>query len=286
MARTRGNRINRSRSADIVLYVFLILAALLMALPLIFAITTSLKPMNEIFLFPPRFFPTHPTLQNYRDLFTLMSSSWVPFTRYLFNTVAITVIGTAGHILFASMCAYPLALYKFPGSKGFFRLVMMALMFSTAVTTVPNYLTMAKLGWVDSYLAIVVPYFAAPLGLFLMKPFIEQNVPQSLVESARIDGFTSWQIYWHLVMPLVKPAWLTLIVFSVQNLWSTGDTMYIYSEQLKTLNFAMSQIVGGGIARAGVGTAVAVVMMAIPVLVFVVTQSNVVETMSTSGMKE
>jgi ABC-type glycerol-3-phosphate transport system permease component len=184
------------------------------------------------------------------------------------------------------MCAYPLALKKFPGGKGFFNLILLALMFSGAVTTVPNYMTMAKLGWVDTYWPVIAPYLASPLGLFLMKPFIEQNVPISLIESAQTEGVSEWQIFWRIVMPLVKPAWLTLIVFSVQNLWSMGNSMYIYDEQLKTLNFAMSQIVSGGIARAGVGSAVSVIMMSVPIAVFVIAQTNVVETMATSGIKE
>ncbi|MDR1640694.1 MAG: carbohydrate ABC transporter permease [Clostridiales bacterium] len=281
-----GKRLNRSVQVDIAIIVVLCVFAAFMVMPLIFAIASSFKPMSEIFIFPPKFFPMKPTFQNYRDLFSLMSNSWVPFSRYGFNTIFITLAGTAGHIVFASMCAYPLALKKFPGGKGFFNLILLALMFSGAVTTVPNYMTMAKLGWVDTYWPVIAPYLASPLGLFLMKPFIEQNVPISLIESAQTEGVSEWQIFWRIVMPLVKPAWLTLIVFSVQNLWSMGNSMYIYDEQLKTLNFAMSQIVSGGIARAGVGSAVSVIMMSVPIAVFVIAQTNVVETMATSGIKE
>ncbi|GHV38535.1 ABC transporter permease [Clostridia bacterium] len=286
MAKTRGRRLNRSVQVDVVIIAVLCIFAAAMALPLVFAISGSFKPMNEVFIFPPKFFPMKPTMQNYRDLFALMANSWVPFSRYSFNTVFITLVGTAGHIIFASMCAYPLALRKFPGGKGFFNLILLALMFSGAVTTVPNYMTMAKLGWVDTYWSIITPYLASPLGLFLMKPFIEQNVPISLIESAQTEGVSEWQIFWRIVMPLVKPAWLTLVVFSVQSLWSMGSSMYIYDEQLKTLNFAMSQIVSGGIARAGVGSAVSVIMMSVPIAVFIIAQSNVVETMATSGIKE
>jgi len=271
---------------DITIFIFLAILAGLMVFPLLFAIFHSFKPMSELFIFPPRFLPRNPTFQSYRDLFTLMQDSWVPFTRYLFNTAFITLVGTAGHIFLASLCAYPLALYKFPGSKAFFTLILLALMFSATVTTIPNYLIMTRLGWVDSYWAVIIPYFASPLGLFLMKPFIEQNVPMSLVESAKIDGFSDFGIYRYIVMPLIKPAWLTLVVFSVQALWGMGETILIYSEQLKTLNFAMGQIVAGGVARAGVGAAVAVVMMLVPITVFIISQSKVTETMATSGIKE
>lgn len=277
---------NRSFQVDIVIFVFLGLMATIMVLPLVFAISSAFKPMSELFIFPPKFFPLKPTTQNFTDLFNLMANSWVPFSRYIFNTVFITVAGTLGHILFASLCAYALAMYKFPGSKAFYTLILLALMFSGAVTAVPNYLTMSKLGWIDTYKSVIVPYLASPLGLFLMKPFMEQNVPKSLLESAKIDGFKELQIYWYIAMPLVKPAWLTLTLFSVQNLWGMGASSYIYKESLKTLNFAMSQIVTGSIARAGVGSAVSVFMMSIPIIVFIVTQSNVVTTMSTTGIKE
>jgi ABC-type glycerol-3-phosphate transport system permease component len=215
-----------------------------------------------------------------------MAGSWIPFSRYIFNTLLITVLGTLGHIIFASMCAYALANYRLPGGKAFYNLIILALMFSGAVTAIPNYLTMAKIGWLDTYLSLIVPYLASPLGLFLMKPFMEQNVPQSLIESAKIDGMKDFWIFWKIAMPLVKPAWLTLSLFSVQSLWGLGSSTYIYDERLKTLNFAMGQIVSGGISRAGVSSAVSVVMMSLPIIFFIVTQSNVVETMSTSGIKE
>lgn len=286
MMKPKKKRLNRSAAGDTVILIILVILGGMMVLPLVFAISMSFKPINELFIFPPKFFPNQPTIQNYRDLLSLMSNSWVPFTRYLYNTLFITVLGTAGHIVFAAMCAYPLAVYRYPGSKAFYRLVMLALMFSSSVTTIPNYLTMAKLGWVDTHFALIIPYFASPLGLFLIKPFIEQNVPKSLVESAKMDGAKEMRIFWTIVMPLIKPAWLTLIVFSVQSLWSMGNNMYIYTEQLKTLNYAMSQIVAGGISRAGVSAAVAVIMMLVPISVFVITQSNVVETMASSGIKE
>ena len=279
-------RLNRSQGVDISIFVFLCIFAFIMVLPLLFSISSAFKPLNEQFIFPPRFLPMRPTIQNFKDLFNLMSESWIPFSRYVFNTMFITTVGTAGHIIFAALCAYPLAIYKFPGSKAFYTLILLALMFSASVTAIPNYLTMSRIGWVDTYNAIIIPYFSAPLGLFLMKPFIEQNVPISLIESAKVDGVTEWNIFWRIAMPLVKPAWLTLMVFSVQALWGMGPSNFIYSEQLKSLNYAMGQIVSGGIARAGAGAAVSVIMMVVPITVFIITQSKVVETMSTSGIKE
>lgn len=183
-----------------------------MAFPLVFAISSSLKPLDELFLFPPRVFAQNPTLDNFQDLFVTMGKSWVTFSRYIFNTVFITVVGTFGHLIIASMGAFVLAKYDFPGSKLFFNIVVTALMFNGYVTAIPNYLIISKLGWIDTYWAIIIPAFAAPMGLFLMKQFME-GIPMSLVEAAKIDGASQWRIFINIVMPNVKPAWLTLIIF-------------------------------------------------------------------------
>ena len=159
-------------------------------------------------------------------------------------------------------------------------------MFNATVTAIPNYLVMSKLHWIDTYRALIVPVFGSTLGLYLMKQFMEQNVPDALVDAARIDGASTWQTFWHIVMPCVKPGWLTLILLSVQSLWNLGSTTYIFSDELKTLAYALGQITSAGVARAGVGAAVTVVMMSVPVLIFIFCQSNIIETMSTSGMKE
>ena len=138
----------------------------------------------------------------------------------------------------------------------------------------------------DTLWALILPAFSSSLGLYLMKQFMDSMVPYSLLESARLDGAGEFRILFQIVMPIVKPAWLTLIVFSFQNLWNASGGIYIQTESWKTLNYAIGQIITGGIARAGTGAASIVVMMLLPILVFVVTQSNVIETMATSGMKD
>ncbi len=280
-----GKKINRTISGDVLIGLFLLAGGLFMALPLIYALANAFKPLNELWLFPPRFFVRNPTLKNFNDLFVLMSNSLVPFSRYIFNTALITIVGTGGHVIIASLCAYPLAKMKFPGRDIIFGMIILSLMFSAAVTNIPNFMVMSLLGWIDTYFAVIIPAFAAPLGLYLMKQFMEQ-IPDSLLEAARIDGSSEWKLFWGIVMPQVKPAWLTLIIFSVQALWSMGQTVFIYREELKTLSYALGQILAAGIARAGVGAAVTVIMMAVPISVFIVTQSNIIETMSTSGIKE
>jgi ABC-type glycerol-3-phosphate transport system permease component len=241
--------------------------------------------LDELFKFPPTVFPRHPTFDNFRDLFVTMGQSWVPFSRYVFNTVFLTVVGTAGHLLIASMAAYVLAKYDFPGGKLFFRVVVVALMFNGYVTAVPNYLIMCRLHVVDTYWAILLPAFAAPIGLFFMKQFIT-GFPTTLLEAAKIDGASEWRIFSGIVMPNVKPAWLTLIIFSVQSLWNNRASTVIYSESKKMLTYAFQQIQLGGIARTGQGAAVSVIVMTVPILIFILSQSKIMETMSTSGIKD
>ncbi|WP_231637648.1 MULTISPECIES: carbohydrate ABC transporter permease [Bacillales] len=278
--------IKRSFFADFGIYLFLLLFGIFMMLPLVYAISNSIKPLEEIWFFPPRFLVNNPTLDNFRDLLAVMSDSWVPFSRYIFNTVFITAVGTAGHVVIASLCAYVLSKHKFPGKGIMFSTVVLSLMFSGVVTQIPNFIIISSLGWIDSYQSIIVPAFASSLGLYLMKQFMDQMIPDAILESARIDGASEWKIFWTIVMPMVKPAWLTLIIFSMQGLWGIGANHFIQSEELKTLNYALSQILAGGIARTGTGSAAAVLMMIVPIIVFIISQSKIIETMSASGMKE
>ena len=278
-------KLNRSFAVTFLLFILLGLFGAFMALPLIYTINHAFKPLDEIFLFPPRFFVRNPTMNNFYDLVNLIANSWVPFSRYISNTVIIAVIGTVGHVLFASAAAYPLAKYKFPGSKAIFNIVVLSLMFSPHVTAIPNYMIMSRVGWIDNHASLIIPSWAYPLGLFLMKQFMEQ-IPSALLEAAKIDGASEYRIYWQIVMPNVKPAWLTLIILRFPALWGSDGGSFIYSENLKTLNYALGQIIQGGIARAGVGAAVGLILMIVPITLFVISQSSVIQTMATSGIKD
>jgi len=276
---------NRSVAGDIGIYIMLAAVACLMAFPLVFAIGSALKPLDELFRFPPTVFPKHPTMDNFSDLIVTMGQSWVPFSRYITNTVFITFVGTFGHLIIASMAAFVLAKYDFPGGRFFFNVVTTALMFSGYVTGIPNYVIMSKLGMIDTYWALLLPAFAAPIGLFMMKQFME-GLPTALIEAAHIDGANEFRIFWSIVMPNVKPAWLTVIIFSVQSLWNNSASTVIYSEAKKTLVYALQQIQAGGIARTGQMAAVTVVVMAVPILIFILSQSQILETMASSGIKD
>ena len=286
--RTRKHKVvlNRSAGGDAGISVMLIILGAFMFLPMVYVVMQSLKPLDELWMFPPRFFVRKPTFKNYRDLFMLMTTSWVPFSRYIFNTVFTSVTGTVGNLFFSSLAAYAMAKIKFPGGKKMFKTVRMSLMFHSTVTSVTSFIIMSALNWVDTYWALIVPAWATSLGLYLMKQFMETNVSDAVLESARLDGASELYTFWVIAMPMVKPAWLTLIIYSFQDLWNKGASIYIHSEQLKSFNYAIGQIMAGGIKRAGAHAASTVIMMLVPILVFVISQSNIIETMGSSGMKD
>jgi ABC-type glycerol-3-phosphate transport system permease component len=286
--RTRGHRVvlNRSAGGDLGITIMLTIMGLFMFLPMYYVVIQSFKPLDELFMFPPRFYVMRPTLDNFADLFTLMGDSWVPFSRYIFNTVFITIMGTLGNLILASMAAYSLAKLRFPGRKMIFQIIVMSLMFHSTVNQVTHFIILSSFGWIDTYLSIIIPSLASTMGLYLMKQFMESSVPDTVLESARLDGASEFRTYLTIAMPMVKPAWLTLMVECFKSLWNAGASVYIHSEELKTFNYAIGQILSGGIARSGAGAASTVLMMMVPIMVFVFNQSKIVETMGSSGMKD
>ncbi len=286
--RTRGHKVvlNRSAGGDTGITIVLTLLGLFMFLPMYYVVIQSLKPLDELFMFPPRFYVINPTFDNFKDLVTLMGDSWVPFSRYIFNTVFITLCGTAGNLIIASMAAYALAKLRFPGRNAIFQMIVMSLMFHSTVNQVTHFIILSSFGWIDTYLSVIVPSLAGTMGLYLMKQFMESSVPDTVLESARLDGASELRTFLTIAMPMVKPAWLTLIIESFKGLWNMGASVYIHSEELKTFNYAIQQIVTGGIARSGAGAAATVIMMIVPIAVFVLNQSKIIETMGSSGMKD
>ena len=286
--RTRNHKVvlNRSRGGDAGITFVLSILGVFMFLPMLYVVMQSLKPLDELWMFPPRFYVVNPTLSNFTDLFVLMNTSWVPFSRYIFNTVFVSVIGTTGNLFFSSLAAYAMAKIKFPGGKTMFKTVRTSLMFHSTVTGITSFMIMGALGWIDTYWARIIPAWATSMGLYLMKQFMETNVNDSVLESSRLDGAGELRTYWTIAMPMVKPAWLTLIIFSFKDLWNAGASVYIQSEQLKSFNYAIQQVMAGGIKRAGAGAASTVIMMLVPIIVFVISQSNIIETMGSSGMKD
>ena len=283
MSKLRRNKV--AIAGDITTYIMLLLYGAFMALPLIYSVIQAFKPYNELFIFPPRFFARQPTLGNFSQLFDLTSSTWVPFSRYVFNTILNTVVGTVLHIIAAAMCAYPLAKNNFPGKKLIFNVVVWSLLFSGGVLEIPVYLVMSTLGIIDTYFAYWLPEIAVAMGTFLLKQNMSE-IPDAMIEAARIDGAGEWKILWRIAMPAVKPAWLTLAIFAFQRNWNATSSSYIYTETIKTLPTALSQITAtGSVARAGEAYAASVLMLVPPIIFFILAQSSTVKTMAHAGIK-
>ena len=281
----KEKKLNRSMAGNTLLFILMGICGVAMAIPLVMLINNALKPLDELFQFPPKIFVRNPTLENFSDLFILMNDTWVPFSRYMLNTLIITGGGMVGHVIIASLAAYPLAKHNFPGKKILFQMVVLSMMFSWTVTQTPQYIIISWLGINNSYWALILPACAFGMGLYLMKQFMEQ-LPDSLMESARLDGASEYRIFWSIVMPNVKPAWLTLAIFQFQQMWGNTGGTFLRDEQLKPLQYALYQITAGGAARAGAGAAVTFMIAAVPITFFLICQSNVLETMTSSGMKD
>lgn len=280
-----GRTGNRSTKGDILILVFLILTSGFMALPFAYSLIQSLKPIQELFIFPPRFYVRNPTFNNYLSLIQYTSNMGVPFLRYLFNSVFVTVTATFFQIITCSMAAFVLSKGRFKYKKVIFTIIVSTLLFSADVLGIPNFVVVSQLRLINTYFAIILPAIAVPLGAFLMKQFMETNIPDTLIESARIDGATVWAIFWKLVMPLVKPAWLTLIIFSFQQIWTREGLQFIYNESLKVLPTMFRQIIAAGVGRSDLAAAATVLIIIPPIIAFVIAQSRVLETMANSGIK-
>lgn len=274
----------RSTGGDIAVLVILLLFGAFMMLPFIYSVVQSFKPTEEIFVYPPKFFVRNPTTENYRTLSQLTDSLWIPFDRYLVNSIIVTVAGTGANLAFSSMAAFVLAKYDFPGHKWLFKLVVTALLFSGPVTALPQYIIMSKLGLINTLWAIIIPAAGTPLGLFLMKNFMTQ-IPDTMLEAATIDGAGIFTVFYKICMPLVKPAVLTLIIFSFQGLWNSTGGSFIYEEEWKLLPTILSDVAASGIARVGAASAASVLMMIPPCALFILMESRIVETMAFSGIK-
>lgn len=275
--------LNRSVAGDSGITFILVIMGIFMFLPMWYLLVNSLKPLGEMNMTPPRFYVLKPTLKNFMDLFTNINATWVPVSRYIFNTIFISVAATFGCLVFGSMSAYSISKIRFPGYQIIMTLIVYSLMISSTVSGLTNFIIYVQLGWLNTYTISIVPVWASTLGLYLMKNFIDSNVSDEMIEAARIDGATEFFIYLRIVMPLVKPAWLTLIITTFQGVWNSGASGYVWSEQLKTFNSAIQKVIT---VSAGAGAASIVLMMSVPIIMFIVTQSQIVETMASSGMKD
>ena len=275
----------RKIGGSVAIFIFLLLLGLFMVLPIYLAIVMSIKPVEELFIFPPKLYAIEPTLENFGDMFAVLKSNQVPFSRYVFNSIFVTVTVTVAQCVFSSMAAFVLAKCKFPGSKIINSIIVVSLLYQSNVIYIMQYMVMAKLGMINTYWALILPAIASPMGLFLMRQSIGQ-VPDAMIEAAKVDGAGLFRICWQIVMPNQKPALMTLIIFALQAAWNIQGGTVVFDESLKTLPTVVQQAASSGLARAGVAMAAAVFMLVPPIVVFMIAQKNVIETMAHSGIKE
>ena len=284
--RVKSVRVNRSTGGNIAVGFVLVLLGAFFALPLVYAISNSLKPIEEIFIFPPRLLAENPSTENYLTLFTLVTNSLVPFSRYIFNSLFLTVAMIFCNILVSSLAAYPLSKNDFPGKRAIFSAVVTSLLFVSTVTAVPQYIIMSKLKLLNTYFAIILPGMGSTLGVFLIKQFMD-TIPYSLIEATKIDGGNDFTILYRVVMPIIRPAWLTLAISTFQSSWNNSGLGFIFDEHLKLLPSVITEIISGNlISRAGVAAAASVILMVPPIVFFVLSQMRVLETMAYAGIKE
>lgn len=285
--RSQYRKYTRSTAGNIMYFAFLALAGAFSVLPLIYCVVTSFKPLDELLIFPPQlFFVRRPTLSNYIVLPSLLNKLQVPMARYIFNSLFVALVATFLHIIAASLAAFAFSKSKLKCRNWLFLIVQVMLLYSAYTLEVPRYLIFSTMKIIDTYWVYILPAIPSAMGCFLMKQFIDVGVPDALLEAARIDGANVFRVYWQIVMPMVKPSWMTLLLFSFRDMWSIVPSGTIFSEELKTLPQVVSTVTAGGIARTGSSMALTVLLMIPPIIVFLFTQSNVIETMSSSGIKE
>ena len=276
-----GNR----TGGTIAIFLFLLVLGVFMALPIYLAVMMSIKPVHELFVFPPKFYVIDPTLDNFREMFRVLSNMWTPFSRYVFNSVFVTLCVTIAQCVFASMGAFVLAKCHIVGGELLNKIIVVSLLYQSNVIYIMQYIVMAKLHMINTYWALILPSVASPMCLFLMRQSME-TVPNEIIESAKVDGADMFTICWKIVMPNQKPALMTMIIFAFQGAWNIQGGTLVYQESLKTLPTVVQQAANAGLSRAGVAMAAAVLMLVPPIIIFMLAQKHVIETMAHSGIKD
>ena len=291
MAAYKGHQMNPDKfeKSQIKIILLVLPMVLLTALPIVFIIFHAFKPMEELFAFPPKFITTHPTLDNFRNLLKASRSAGIPVSKYIFNSVFITVVVVFGSLLFSTMAAYALSKLRFKGRNTMMQINQIALMFVSCAVMIPRYLIVNKLGMVDTMWSQILPLMALPVGLFLVKQFVDQ-VPDSLIEAAYMDGAKEWQIYTKVIIPLIKPAIATAAILVFQQVWTNleASNYYINDESLKSLAFYMNTLAsaqGNTVAGQGISAAASLIMFLPNLILFCILQRHVMNTMAYSGIK-
>lgn len=274
---------------QIVTMVWLTLLAIFMLMPIVFIINHAFKPISELFLYPPRFWSSQPTLFNFQQLLLKSQATAIPFTRYLFNSVTTTAVTVAGVIFVSSMAAFAFSKLQFIGRHLFFSFTIIALMFAPETVAIPRYLVIANVGIMDTYLVHVLPLLAAPVGVFLMKQFMDQ-IPNELIEAAKIDGARDWVIFVRIALPVCMPAVATVGILAFQGSWAQTETsvLFTHTESMKTLPYYTMTLTNGlanNVVGQGIAAAAGLIMFVPNLVVFLLFQRRVLSTMAHSGIK-
>jgi ABC-type glycerol-3-phosphate transport system permease component len=268
--------------------IILIPVAIFMGLPIVYIFNHAFKPLVELFEWPPRFFVQNPTFDNFIDLFAVTSSTGIPMSRYLFNSLLITGITVFASIVIGSLAGFALSKLEFRFKATLLWVNNIAIMFVGASVSIPRYLVIERLGLIDSFWVHIIPGLAIPVGLFLIKQFIDQ-IPRDLIEASRVDGANNLQIYWYVILPLIKPAIATIAIVAFQGVWNNTEVsnLFINDESLKTFAFYMTTLTttGNTVAGQGMAAAASLIMFIPNLVIFVILQKNVMNTMIHSGIK-
>lgn len=270
-------------------YAYLIPIAIVMALPILYIVMTAFKPASELFAYPPRFFVRNPTLDNFMNLFQVALDTSVPASRYLVNSILVTLIVVVATILMTAATAFVLSKKRFRGKNLLLEINNTALMFVPIAVAIPRYFIIIFFGLKNSFWANVIPLLAMPVGLFLVKQFVDQ-LPNALVEAAVIDGANDFTILFKIVIPLIRPALATIAILAFQSAWTATEAsvQYIESNNLKTFAYyvsTLSNATGNTVAGQGIAAAGALLVFLPSLILFIIMQSKVMDTMVHSGIK-
>lgn len=289
MANFQGTKINPKRFSlsQLKFYFILVPLAIFMILPVVYIINNAFKPLGELFAFPPRIFVKNPTMDNFKDLFSLSSVTGIPMSRYLMNSLIITVLTVVLNLVITISGAYVFSKKKFALKNTLFNLNQMALMFVATSVAVPRYIVIVRSGLVNTWLAHILPLLAMPVGLFLVKQFVDQ-IPDALIEAAIMDGAKDISIIGKVIIPLTKPALATSVVLTFQSVWNATEASnnFITNNTMRTLAFYLNSIATNNtIAAAGMVAAASVILFLPNLIIFICMQSQVMNTMTHSGIK-
>uniref|UniRef100_A0A7C4Q1Q4 Carbohydrate ABC transporter permease n=1 Tax=Bellilinea caldifistulae TaxID=360411 RepID=A0A7C4Q1Q4_9CHLR len=272
-------------------YVLLLPLSAVMILPIIFIFSHAFKPPEELFAYPPRFFVVNPTFKNFVDLFNRFSASGIPVSRYLFNSISITLVTVTTSIFVSSTAAFVLSKKRFGLKKFLFTVNTVALMFVPIAVTIPRFLIIERLNLLDTFWVHILPMLALPVGLFLIKQFID-GIPDEVIEAAEIDGASDFYIYWNIILPMIRPAIATIAILTFQATWNNAEisNLYITQESLKTFAFYLTTLTATSaganpVAGQGIAAAASLIMFLPNLIIFLILQSQVMSTMSHSGLK-